>query len=1278
MMTRLSRAAATSVMAPDARGATMPLSPAQRRAWLDIALAPHAASYDDTIAIEWRGVFDRSALEAAIYELVRRHAMFRTSFAFEAAGPARIVHATASLSLTISDVRHLPEAEHAGAAIASDAAGLPIDIAVAPLVRACLVRVADDVQRLDLTIHHILFEGVAFYRTLLDELARLYTARTARPPAPQPAPAPPRHHRAPAAGDPEKLARWRRILADAPPRFDLVGDRPRPALPTCAGSMERFRIAQPLCAALSRLAGDCGASLRVVLLAAFITMLHRRSGEQDIVIGGVGPAGAGGGTVGDAPETFALRAAPSPDTPFAVYLTQIAAMAADVLDASELPFDHVLRALDLRSGASRHPLYSILFSIFPPALPSPTGWELVRMDIAVGWASFDLHLELDDAAQGLAARIAYSTELFDRTTIRRMIGQWLTMLQAIAIAPETPLGALPLMTADDAARTARWNATDRAAPALGLPAMIAAQVLRTPDAPALRHAGQSWTYRDLDRRAGQFAAGIADAGIGRGSLVAIALDRSPELVAGLLGIWRAGAAYLPLDAGQPRARIARIIDDSDPDLLLTTTGLRDALPIGNRPVLLVEGCMDLAPRAAVPTLGAHELAYVIYTSGSTGLPKGVEIEHGALANFIRAMRERPGFAAGDSLLAVTAVTFDIAALELFLPLASGGRVVIAPSETTRDPMRLMALIAAEKPDMIQATPALWLALLEAGWRGDPGLTALCGGEAMARTLADRLIERCAVVWNMYGPTEATIWATAARIRRGEWPIAIGQPIANMTAHVLDTADRPVPREIVGELYLGGAGLARGYRGQEALTRDRFRSIAGRTLYRTGDLARRRADGALVWLGRADSEEKIRGYRIAVEEVEGALAALPGIAAAAVRGWPDASGVRTLAAYVVPEGGTPPDIPIVRQQLATILPDYMVPGRFVLLDALPLTASGKIDRGALGAPGAPLAVRTAPFGPDEQRLATLWRDVLGVRHFDRTDSFFDLGGHSLLAVHLLGRIEAEYGRRIDMAELFRVERFDTMVTALAAPPLDASPIVPIQPHGSQPPLFWIDAGPAQIELARLLGADQPFLGLAIDTMIDAAPERSIQGHARELVRRLRIIQPHGPYLIGGWCTAGILAFEVARQLCAAGLAVPLLIMGDAVDPSWRGDPLRRVGYHLRRLAAGPNEGRVRYLWGQARKTLGWGVTRPQRQFDASEAVIDDAALYYRPRCYRGNVLLFRSSDWNDRLGQGGWPRQIRGDIADHVYPGDHETFFHPGVVDAFAAALRAALEKLANA
>jgi non-ribosomal peptide synthetase component F len=692
-------------------GEIVPLSAAQRQIWPDATPTPHAPLPTETVMIHRRGPFDAAILEAALNALVQRHEALRTSVGFDGGEPVQIIYPDAVLRLAIDDVAHLPEADRETAAItiATADAAQPIDLAVAPLLRARLIRLAEDDHRLALIMHPILFDAVAFRRVLLPGLAELYAAYAAGTPPSLPARgidygdyALWHGDRLEAGGRRRQLAWWREILVDVPPRFDPVGDRPRPALPIQTGAEETILVPPALSTALDQFAAARDTNVPIVMLAAFTALLHRQSGEQDIVIGGLADLRripALHDVFGNFRNIIALRARLSPDLPFDAHLQQVGTMATAAFDAAEIPFADVLRALDLSQGMRGHPLFSILFSI-EPVEPVPTGWEIDLPDTIVGGARFDLHLAVEARPDGMAARFLYSPELFDRATIRRMGDQLLAMLEGVVTTPDATLGTLPLMTDDEAHAIAGWNATSADWPERTLVEMIAAQARWTPDAPAVSHDGQTWDYRTLDARADAIAARLAAVGIGRGSLVAIALDRSPELVASLLGTGRAGAAYLPLDAGQPFARIARIIADSAPDVLLTQRSLVDALPMEGVPVLLVDQPFEVVPVALPPPPEPDDVAYVIYTSGSTGLPKGVEISHRALANFICAMQKRPGFSARDSLLAVTAVTFDIAVLEFFLPLASGGRVIIAPAETSRDPRRLQALIAAERPSMI--------------------------------------------------------------------------------------------------------------------------------------------------------------------------------------------------------------------------------------------------------------------------------------------------------------------------------------------------------------------------------------------------------------------------------------------------------------------------------------------------------------------------------------------------------------------------------------------------
>ena len=559
-----------------------------------------------------------------------------------------------------------------------------------------------------------------------------------------------------------------------------------------------------------------------------------------------------------------------------------------------------MQAIKPKRDLNRHPLFQTMFSMQPPLPSIGQGWDVTQMDVGVGASKFDLYLELEERSAGFAARFLYSAELFDVSTIRRLIGHFTTILESIVAEPASTIGALPLMTSAETQRILRdWNATQCDIPQTTLHRWFEATARAHPDAIGVVFADESWSYGELDRRATALADRLRCAGIGPGTLVAIAMERGPEMIAGLLAILQTGAAYLPLDPALPAQRFAYIIEDAKPAAVLTQRELKEILPRTGAPVILCDDAASSAsdgsgPRDAAPpeSLAPESLAYVLYTSGSTGKPKGVEISHRALVNLLAAMQQRPGFARGQALLSVTTLSFDIAALELFLPLVSGGTVILADRETVSDPPLLAALIAGTRPNMMQATPATWRSLIEAGWRGAEDMTILCGGEALPRDLADNLLPRCAALWNMYGPTETTIWSTVERVMPGADRIAIGNPIANTSIYMLDAAAKPVPQGIMGEIYIGGTGLGRGY-AVPTLTRERFLTdpfAPGERLYRTGDLGCLRADGPIECLGRTDHQVKIRGFRIELGEIEGVLRRIPGSRGRSTA-WPDGRATR---------------------------------------------------------------------------------------------------------------------------------------------------------------------------------------------------------------------------------------------------------------------------------------------------------------------------------------------------------------------------------------------------
>jgi amino acid adenylation domain-containing protein len=982
---------------------------------------------------------------------------------------------------------------------------------------------------------------------------------------------------------------------------------------------------------------------------------------------------------------------------FGEYVRQVRDVVLGALAASDVPFDRVVRAVQPRRDPSRHPLFQVLFSVEPPVAPFPAGWDLTQMEVTVGGAKFDLYLELDERPDGMHARFLYSTELFDASTIRRMIGHWLAILEAVAAEPDAALGDLPLLTADEQQLLlVEWNATARPLPPTTVHALFEDQARRTPDAIALTFQGADWSYRALDLAAACLALRLRAARIGPGALVALCVERSPDMLVGLLAILKAGAAYLPLDPEFPAARLALIIADAQPALLLSQRGLHDVLPATDAPLMFIDDEADVVDGGvAGRALDPENLAYVIYTSGSTGTPKGVELPHRAVVNLLQSVARTPGFTADDAMLAVTTVSFDIAALELFLPLVTGGRVILADRDTVADPRRLMAALQDTGASVMQATPALWRALVEAGWAGDPHLRIFCGGEALTRDLADKLLARGAALWNLYGPTETTIWSAVHRIAPDAGPVVIGRPLDNTALYVLDPAGRPVPTGVAGELHIGGAGLAHGYRNRPDLTAERFavRAVApGERLYATGDLARWRADGTVECLGRTDGQVKIRGYRVGLGEIEDALAAHPDVAGAALRVWRDGSGENSLVAYVVPRGAAAVDGAVLRAFLRITLPDYMVPTRFVAMDSLPLTPNAKVDRNALPEPTitvAPATTFVAPEGPVAETLAAIWRDLLEVSAVGADDDFFDLGGHSLLLARLLRRIEDTFDRRLALAQVFQAPTLGAMAALLAGPPAAATPgalprtIVPFRREGARPPLFWLSPGPVFRPLAEAIGADQPILGVALDPAeLNALPPPArFEDIAAFLVRDIRAVQPRGPYYVGGWCTGGILAYEVAAQLTAAGERVGLVLLLDAVNPvQYRGFgalavSLSKLKFHLGHALVQTGAGGWRYAaergrgaWRRVVQT--WTPACLPPEFDD---LLELAALDYVPPLYDGDVALFQPAQRPDVFDyRPGWRAIVRGRFTDHDVPGTHRTALDPPHVAALGAAMDTSL------
>ncbi len=1305
---------------PRPAGVIPPLSVEQSDIWLHASMAPEVALYNESVTIHRKGPFDLAALENSLNEVLRRHEIWRTSFQDVNGELRQIVHPELHLKLDLIDLTHLPEGrrEEEATRIATEDARRPFDLARLPLLRPRVVRFAPDNHRLYLTLHHIIFDGVSLARTVVPELTRFYDDFAAgrmpiiaRPALQYGDYAVWRGAQVSDDAISRALDYWRGQFAGEVPFLNLPTDRPRPATLTHRGSLERFSIAPSLATALKALNRKEGVTLYATLLTAFKTLLYRYSGQDDITIGGVTDARRRPeleNVVGYFLNSMALRTRPAPALSFRDYLHQVKNTVLSAIEAGIVPFERTVRALQPKRDPSRHPLFQILFSM-EPALPSfAEGWDMTQADAIAGAAKFDIYIEMDERAGGLIGRFFYSTDLFDPATIRRMISHWTRLMEGIAADPNCALAQVPLLPHEEIHQLhVEWNKTERPIPYPTLSAWFDAQVLKTPDAVAVEAADRRLTYRELDHRVEQLAAQLQDAGVGPEILVAVAVERSQDLPVCLLAVLRAGGAYLPLDTSLPPARIAMFLDDARPSLVLTQRALRRRfIQSGLAVVLCDEPVRNRVADKVRCGAGPGSLAYILYTSGSTGKPKAVEICHQGLVNELAAIQADPGFTASDKMLAIATISFDIAILELFLPLVSGGCTIIASREDAFDPSRLAALIDRSGCTVMQATTATWRMLCDAGWTGSKRLKKiLCGADALTEELAGKLLACGVELWNVYGPTETTIWSLQHKVDREPGPVPIGRPHPNTRAYILDAQGAPVPIGVPGELYIAGIGLGRGYRNDTNLTASKFVTLphlSEERLYRTGDLARYRPDGLIEYLGRTDNQVKIRGFRVGLEEVEAAILAHPQVAAAAAKAWPDASGGTSLAAYVVWKEKALP-VSELLEFLRQSLPDFMVPSRILTLDALPMTPARKVDRKQLPEPS-PAAPRglSGPRDELERLLFDIWTTVLGTPEIDIHQNFFDLGGHSLLAFKVVAEIKSAMGAELRPATFFRAPTIAGLAKVLRS--MEDEPfsyLVPLKREGTDRPLFIVHALFGNVlelrNLAHRLRCNRPVYALQARGLDPKQPPHSrVEDMAERYVSEIFSVQPRGPYALAGYSFGGSVAFEMARRLRQIGEEVELVALLDTdvhernlPVADWIKFQISRIVRVSRKAAALSPGHSLSYLYGLASNRLllrigrrkhshplveNWPDFLPAQIRDVHENCIK-AFNAFRPRRYPGRVSFYRVATREpqrcDPLPV--W-RRVSGGVDVFRITGEHLTMMQEPHVTALAEALSRSLNR----
>ncbi|MEL6262772.1 MAG: amino acid adenylation domain-containing protein [Cyanobacteria bacterium J06626_6] len=1205
---------ALPAIAPRKETTPPPLSFAQQRFWFLQQLEPAGSRYHITWTQQLQGALQVDALRQALRSIVQRHEALRTYFVTVDGVPQQVVHSADAFDLPLIDPltdlsgATVENPEQTLASLLVQSAREPFNLAADLMLRAVLVRLDEQTHVLQIVIHHIATDGwsMAVFRRELNALYEAYAHQQANP-----LPGLPIQYGDFAAWQRQwltgevlasQLGYWKQQLQGAPALLSLPTDYPRPAQPSYQGARTTFTVSAPLVRSLNRLSQQSNATLFMTLLAAFNTLLYRYSQQDDIVVGS--PIANRDrpeleDLIGFFTNTLALRTNLSGQPSFTDLLKRVRQMSLDAYTHQNLPFEKLVEELQPERSLSYSPLFQVLFALQNESQSEQAFSELICYPhpIENETAKFDLTLTLQISKGALKGTFKYNTDLFEASTIERMAGHFQTLLTSIVAHPDQSIAALPMLTsAEQRQLLLAWNDTQTAPwPYQSIQQMFEAQVEQAPEAIALVYqAGdepeadeaEQLTYRELNIRANQLAHYLQDKGVGPEVLVGLCVPRSLDMIVSLLGILKAGGAYVPLDPVLPQERLDYMLTDSQADIVVTPQTLQASLN-------------DYRSHVDNPVCQTQSdnLAYVLYTSGSTGQPKGVSIEHRQLLNYTQGIVARLNLPRGASFATVSTLAADLGNTVIFAALATGGCLHVISQEKIMQPNSLAAYFNQHKIDCLKIVPSHLAALLTAQQPQQilPRQRLLLGGEACTWSLIEKiqsLVPEC-VVFNHYGPTETTVGVTTCELAREPWNglatvPPIGKPLTNSQLYLLDPHRQLVPLGTLGEVYIGGMGLARGYFNRPVLTSEKFiknpfnetREVSPR-LYKTGDLGRRLPDGSIELIGRIDDQIKIRGNRVELGEVESALIAHPQVQQCVVLVREDKLGEKCLVAYIV--GDSDPCAQGCRERyregyrdfLQQTLPMYMVPVAFVAIAALPLTPNGKIDRKALAkldyAPSKTnKQAYVAPETALERKIANIWADVLQLDNISTQDSFFDLGGHSLLAMHLMSQLQTQLQQPISLSMLFQAPTVKQLALALqkqapSAEPLSDTPksLVTLQVGLQRKlPLFFIHPIGGSVmcyqELAHRLGHDQPVYALQSrrlsteqeSPVTDLPPHTQLQAMAQGYIEEIRRVQPAGPYALGGWSMGGVVAFEMAQQLRSQGQQVSSLTLIDSHAPSAR--------------------------------------------------------------------------------------------------------------------------------
>ncbi len=1143
---------------------------AQKEIWIACELGGEDANraYNESISLILKGALKQGAMEQALQNLVGRHESLRAIFSTD--GRFMSIFEQLPTKLFFKDISNFPATEKENfiqAYLRADANHL-FDLVEGPLLKAGLLKISESEYQLVLTAHHIICDGWSL-GIILQELGMLYSAyaqnRCPNLPESSSFSAYADSNQALIESDEyQKIEQfWLDQYEHSIPELDLPTDYPRPSIRTYESQRLNFPIEADIFAALKKTGLQVGCSFVTTLLGVFEVFLYQLTGQDNLVVG-LPAAGQSVARnphlVGHCANLLPLRSTIKANISFNEYIKQRKSALLDAYDHQQLSFGHLLKKLNISRDPSRVPLVPVVFNV-DIGLTNGVAFEGHSYTLKSNpriYEIFEIFVNVSGSEDKLVLEWSYNTALFQPETIKQMMGAFEQILHRIVAEPD---GLISQITETKHTAYLDLNNTNVNYPESPLNELLAEQAVATPHRIALKFYDTKISYKELQAQANRLANYLYEKGVRPNDLVGICLPRSSEMFITLLAIMKCGAAYLPMDPEYPQERLQFMLQDSEAKFLMMANKFSNSLSVANRSFILEEVFSKIKEYPNTPPalqISQEAVIYFLYTSGSTGKPKGVRVTHRNLINLLFSIANEPGITRNDKLLAITTISFDIAGVELYLPLLKGACVVMANTETARDSRLLLELIEKEEISILQATPSTWQMLMDANWKSPLKLKAFCGGEALSPNLAGRILSKCESLWNMYGPTETTIYSTLKHILTADAPICIGRPIANTQLYILNEQDQLLPPGAIGEIVIGGDGVSKGYwkrpeLNAEKFVADVFSEDSDNTFYRTGDLGRLLPMGEVQCLGRLDEQIKVRGRRIEPGEIEQVLMNLEEIKAAALLARDN-----RLIAFVVPEKSVSEageQINRWRTSLVRSLPTYLVPSEFRVLKALPTTANGKLDRQALLSFPIPKDTDPTPHvGPrteTEKIIAIIWQDCLGINKVDIFSNFFELGGHSLLAVQVMCRLEQETGIRFPIAALFEyptIKKLATFIDSEDGMFITGDTLLPIRPTGSKTPLYLIHGIGYNIlkmnSLTKNLDREQPVYGLQ-GTGVKANGEslESVEEIAAHYIEAIRKVNPEGPYSFAGHSYGGIIAYEMASQLIGEGKKIKRLIMLD---------------------------------------------------------------------------------------------------------------------------------------